>query len=168
MADKIKVYYPATLTDTPIAFDDGLPANTDYTNDNKDIEGIDTVEVGQIYRTIYATEVVSVSFDTSKSRILGTFTFAESGAIQIGKYVNGESGQIQLTPNGIVATNSSGDTTFALDGTTGDATFSGTLTSGSIITGAIDVGDNSVIIDGINKRIVINDGTTNRIVIGEV
>lgn len=36
------------------------------------------------------------------------------------------------------------------------------------MTGSINVGSSAVLIDGVNGRIVINDGSTNRIVIGNV
>ncbi len=40
--------------------------------------------------------------------------------------------------------------------------------TGQNLTGSINVGVSSVLIDGVNKRILINDGTSNRIVIGNV
>lgn len=35
-----------------------------------------------------------------------------------------------------------------------------------ILSGKIIVGDNKITIDGVNKRIIINDGTNNRVLIG--
>jgi hypothetical protein len=82
-----------------------------------------------------AREVIGTSLNSKTKAILGEFTFEQLGAIKIGKYINGVSGEIDISPNGISATNVNGDVTFALDGTTGDATFKGTVTAGSIVTG---------------------------------
>lgn len=80
------------------------------------------------------------------------------------------SGDIKISPSGIVARNTSGLTTFAIDGETGNATFAGELQSGSLITGQITVGNNTWIIDGDpdNPQIVLyNDGIP-EIVLGVV
>ena len=89
-----------------------------------------------------------------------------SGALQIGKYESGVSGDLRISPNGIVARNSSGMTTFALDGDTGSAVFMGEIQAGAIITGLVSVGNNNVVIDGENQRMIVNDGQTDRILIG--
>jgi hypothetical protein len=57
---------------------------------------------------------------------------------------------------GIKIYNDEGDLVF--DVTSGDANIASTVT----------VGNNSIVLDGENRRILINDGTTNRIVIGEI
>jgi hypothetical protein len=88
-----------------------------------------------------AREVISKALDTSSQRILGSFNFGETGALQVGKYELGVSGDLRISPNGLSARNSAGDTTFAIDGTTGDATFLGTVAAGSIITGYLAVGE---------------------------
>lgn len=115
-----------------------------------------------------ANDVISDSFDTQNRRILMEYEFAKSGAIQIGEYEEGESGDIRISPSGITARNSSGDTTFTLDGTTGDATFKGTVAAGSLIAGRTDIGvaNGNVYIDGANRRIIISDGTNDRILLG--
>ncbi len=113
-----------------------------------------------------ATELLSSALNTKSKKILAEFTFTQSGSISIGQYENGVSGDIRITPNGITARNMAGDTTFALDADTGNAVFKGSVQSGSIITGEVNVGNNSVIIDGENKRIIINDGTNDRILLG--
>jgi hypothetical protein len=116
---------------------------------------------------IIAVETIGTSLDTQSKRILGSYEFGELGAIQVGKYVNGVTGDLRLTPDGITARNSSGVTTFSLDGTTGSATFLGTISAGSLIAGAVQVGGASVLIDGANTRILITDETsTPRILIG--
>lgn len=135
--EDIKIYYPNEITDNPIGMDESNAVEVDYTKNAAYVESAGVIPENSIYTGLNATDVVSVSIDTTRSRILGTYTFSESGSIQIGKYVNGVSGQIQITPDGITATNSSGTNTFNLDGTTGDATFYGTIAAGSIVAGYV-------------------------------
>jgi len=115
-----------------------------------------------------ANTVISDSFDTQSRRILDAYEFAKNGSLQVGEYEEGVSGDIRISPNGIVARNSDGDTTFTIDGVTGDATFKGTITAGSLIAGRTDIGSigGNVFIDGENNRIIISDGTNDRILIG--
>lgn len=79
-------------------------------------------------------------FDTDSKTILSDFTFGTSGALQIGTYSDGVSGDIRISPNGILGRNKSGDTTFSLNGTTGDATFGGTLVAASGTFGTVTAG----------------------------
>lgn len=162
--EDIKIYYPSELQDTEIGTDTGLSSNITSTKENSVVESINTVSDSNIQISRVANEIVGISLDTLKSRILGTYTFSDSGSIQIGKYVSGVSGQIQLTPDGITATNSSGATTFAIDGTTGDATFLGTISAGSIVTGYLSVGsaasDVNSGLTGINADRVSISGST--------
>lgn len=87
-----------------------------------------------------AVDVISDSLDTASRRILGAFTFGTVGGIQIGTFSFGIEGQITISPDGIVAEDINGDTTFALDGTTGDAVFKGTVRAGSLISGDLTLG----------------------------
>jgi len=125
-------------------------------------------------------DIINSKLDTQAGNILGEFEFGASGAIQIGTYENGVSGDIRISPTGIVARNADGDNTLAIDGDTGDATFLGTLAAGSVvacdvsasqitagtIAAAANLGSSSVILDGANKRIIVNDGTNDRVLIG--
>lgn len=115
-----------------------------------------------------ANTVISDSINTQSRRILDTYEFAKQGAIQVGEYENGVRGDIRISPSGIIARNSNGDITFTIDGTTGDATFKGTIAAGSLIAGRTDIGTvgGNVFIDGTNNRIIISDGTNDRILIG--
>lgn len=183
-----------------------------------------------------AHELLGSALNTRSKKILQEFEFAMSGAIQIGKYESGVSGDVKISPSGIVARNKSGLISFALDGDTGDAIFRGTVQAGSLIsasdiiggsinindvfyvdengnveatsinitggtinindaftvdingnvvatsatfgqyiskagtsqafTGNMNVGASNVKIDGANKRIIINDGSNDRILIG--
>lgn len=65
------------------------------------------------------------AINTASSSILGSFTFGVSGALQIGTYSPGVSGDLKISPSGILARNSSGSTTFSINGTTGVAVLSG-------------------------------------------
>ena len=87
-------------------------------------------------QTIHASEVMSSALDTQSRTILAGFVFGQLGAIQIGNYVNGVSGQTVISPNGIVGTNKNGTNTFTIDGVTGDATFAGQIVGGTIVIGS--------------------------------
>jgi heat shock protein HslJ len=104
-----------------------------------------------------ATELISTVLNTRSQTIMGEFEFTQQGAIKIGKYVNGVSGEINISPNGIVAKDSSGNITFVLYGDKGGAAFSGTLQAGTVIGGAVAVGDGSILIDGETKRMIFYD-----------
>ena len=80
---------------------------------------------------IITSAALNSKLDTAAGTILGQFALTGSGALQIGTYTNGSSGDIRITPNGITARNSSGATTFSLDGTTGAAIFKGDITGAS-------------------------------------
>ena len=115
-----------------------------------------------------ANTVISDSFDTQSRRILAEYEFAKQGALQIGEYVEGESGDVRISPSGIIGRNLDGDITFSLDAVTGDATFRGTVAAGSLIAGRTDIGiaNGNVWIDGDEVRIMISDGTHDRILLG--
>ncbi len=113
---------------------------------------------GQIFPTKkIAVELIGSSLNTKSKKILAEFQFTETGALQIGKYINGLQGDIRISPNGITARNAAGITTFALDGETGDAVFAGTIQAGTIIGGNVAVGDSDIQIDGENKRMIFYD-----------
>lgn len=113
-----------------------------------------------------AVELLSSALNTRSKKVLGNFELAGSGGFQIGKYENGVSGDVRLTPNGMTARDSAGNTTFSLDGTDGSAVFKGEVQAGSLISGIVRVGNNNVIIDGANQRIIINDGNNDRAILG--
>lgn len=84
---------------------------------------------------IVAHETLSQSLNTETKRILGEYSFESLGAIRIGEFSQGVSGEIDISPDGIIGKNVNGDITFAIDGTTGDATFKGEITGGTISIG---------------------------------
>ena len=103
-------------------------------------------------------DVINARLDSSAKQILDAFTFGTSGAIQIGTYVNGVSGDIRISPNGIVGRNSAGNNTFTINGTTGNATFAGDLSaatgtfSGTVTASALIVGTSASTIEtGANR-----------------
>lgn len=70
---------------------------------------------------------VDNALNTALSSILGAFTFGVSGAIQIGTYEAGVSGDIRISPTGLVGRDKSNNYTLTLDASTGDAFFAGTV-----------------------------------------
>lgn len=132
--ENIKIYYPNEIKDTPL-YEAGSESSTKDTG----VESQDTISPTEIPYNL-ASDVINASLDTQKRRILADYGFSESGAIQIGKYVSGSSGDIRISPNGLVGRNTAGTTTFSIDGTTGNATFLGTISAGSVVTGYLIVG----------------------------
>lgn len=171
--DTVKVYENQTIADLPFPQEQQAAMPTTgsgsgvFSNERIPDEGFPEKRI--------ATEVIGEALNTRSQKILAEFGFTPSGAIQIGTYQNGVSGDIRISPSGIVARNISGLVTFTLDGDTGDAVFKGTVqasrfVSESLITGLIDVGLGTgyVRLDGDKNRIVVHDGTNPRIVIGNV
>lgn len=161
-----KVYYPEVIQDTPFP-------NDEVAIDNPGAEGGDTISPAVTKDQAFpvkriAQETISQSLNTKSRKILAEFQFTEMGAIQVGKYENGVSGDTRLSPNGILARNKSGDTTFGLDATTGDATFKGEIKSGSLVTGLVVVGDEALVLDGASRTIIVNDGNNDRVLIGNL
>lgn len=165
-----KIYTSETIEDVqfPTLITDTTTALGSATNTSSQLSPNEVPEQAFPRQTI-ANDVISSSFDSQQRRILGEYEFAVNGALQIGKYVSGTSGDVRITPDGIVGRNSAGATTFSIDAVTGDATFKGTIAAGSLIAGRTDIGvsNGNVYIDGANARIIISDGTYDRILIGK-
>jgi len=93
------------------------------------IDGTSTIG-GRIASTLATAIDVSGHFadaaiSTATSTILGSFTFGVSGALQIGTYENGVTGDVKISPTGILGRDKLGDTTFSLNGETGVAVLNG-------------------------------------------
>lgn len=167
MSDE-KVYTPEVIEENPLPDSSvAVPLQTSQPGN----KSAGTMEQVQIKERGYpgkkvAHELMSAALNTRTRRILEKFEFTPSGSLQIGDYQEGDSGDIQISPNGIVARDVFGNTTFALDGTDGSAVFAGTIQTGALISGVVAVGDNSVVIDGESRSIIINDGTNDIILIG--
>lgn len=108
---------------------------------------------------VIAHETISTTLDTRIKKIKGEYTFNKEGAIIVGGYVAGVSGEIAISPDGITGKNVNGETTFAIDGTSGDAVFKGEIKSGSVVS------EGDVTISG-QGAFIVNDGTYDRIIIG--
>ena len=97
------------------------------------------------------------AISTATSTIITPFTFGISGALQIGSYVNGTSGDLRISPSGILARNSSGSTTFSINGTTGVATITGLVVGTNVAIGtAAATADMTTIVGGIVTTSYVN------------
>lgn len=165
--DNIKVYEPETIPDTPFPQEGPVDyGSVTPTGGGQTLSPTTTKE--QTFPTKrVAVELLSTALNTRTRKILQEFEFTEFGGIKVGNYENGISGDIRITSAGIVARNSSGINTIAIDGETGDATFAGTLQSGTLISGLVVVGNNALIFDGEERRIMVNDETNDIILIGK-
>lgn len=164
MAD-LKIYESEVIQDAPLPNQGEVDGNISQQTSGS-VYGSETIQDQPLPVKKYAQELLSKTLNTVSQKILGAYTFTQHGAIQIGKYLAGQSGEIKISPDGIVAKNKNGDTTFALDGDTGDATFKGTLKAGTLI-----AGDDNVIIEQAGNnggRIILFSNGLPSIVIGEV
>jgi hypothetical protein len=133
-----KVYYPETITDTPMP----NQAEASYDSSQASSGGVlNTTKISDnsLPTKKIAVELISTSLNTKSKKILGEFELVESGGFQIGKYQNGVSGDLRITPNGLTARDLAGITTFAIDGETGSAVFKGTVQAGTLIGGDSNV-----------------------------
>ena len=156
-----KVYYPATIADEPFPSQVGVadygatssPSGSGegqtYTPSKTDDQSLPTKKI--------AVELIGQALNTRSKKILQEFQFTPSGALQIGIFTVGVNGDIRISPLGIVARNSAGLVTFSLDGESGDAIFKGSIQAGSLITGAVAVGDGNILIDGDSRRMIFYD-----------
>lgn len=157
--------YPDTIDDQPFPGSEETAAVV-YNNSGSVIKQTEISAKAPVSRQP-ALEVISSVLNTQSRKILGEFSFIRQGALQIGEYQTGISGDVRITPNGITARDSANNTTFNLDGQTGNASFSGTIRAGSVVSGSVAVGNNNVIIDGDSNRFIIyDDEGVPRILIG--
>jgi len=165
MADE-KVYTQPTIDDSPFPNQTGEEITGESSSSSKDTYSSDVMADKAPPKKRIAVEVIGTALNTQARKIIDVFEFIKQGAIQIGEYVSGISGDIRISPSGIVARNSAGNITFTLDGELGSAVFSGEIRSGTIVTGSVVVGNNSLILDGVERQIIVNDGTNDIILIG--
>lgn len=156
------VYTPETITDNQYSSEGIAPTSVSSSNTPVSTTTPETqtnpYTVKPNTEKIVAFDVIGLSIDTHKQVILGNYSFGQVGALAIGEYVPGESGDIRISPNGIIARNVNGDITILIDGTTGDVTVKGTITAGSLVTG-------NVVVQGAGAFIV-NDGSYDVILLG--
>ena len=155
--DDNKIYYPAVIDENPFPTTEGEQDFGSTQQTSKGEYSSQTIKPKTFPTKRIAYEVLGSALNTRSRRILAEFEFTQSGALQIGKYENGVSGDIRISPNGLVGRDSAGLTTFAIDATTGNVVFKGEVQAGAFISGLVIVGDNSVVIDGENKRMVFYD-----------
>lgn len=126
MVSEEKVYTPEVIQDSAFPQEQSVDSTITQVV-NKDVLSSPTIKDRSFPKKIIAHETISSALNTKSKKILAEFEFTKQGAIQIGEYTNGVSGDIKISPNGIIARNKSGITTFAIDGDTGDAIFSGEI-----------------------------------------
>jgi len=133
MTDNDKIYYPEVI-DSYVLPETVAPTDNASSSASGQTLILPTSQVSETFpdRNV-SREVISQALNTKSKKILGDFSFGQVGAISIGSYESGVSGDIRITPSGIVARNSSGVTTVSIDGDTGDAVFSGTVTASAIV-----------------------------------
>ena len=162
-----KIYYPTEISDAPFP----EQTNTSTSVDQPTSSGVTTVPAtknNSFPSKKIAVELLSTALNTKSKKVLQEFTLVDQGAFRVGKYENGVSGEVAMTSAGITAKNKSGNTTFTLDGDTGDAVFSGTIQTGTLVSGLVIVGNNRLVFDGEAGRITVNDGINNIIAIGNL
>lgn len=164
---KEKIYYPETIEDTPFPLQEGAVSFDIDQKTSNDKYGAKEVKSRDFPTRRVAYELLGSALNTRSRKILAEFEFTQTGAIQIGDYKNGESGDLRISPNGITARDSSGLTTFAIDGDTGNAVFKGEIQAGAFISGLVVVGDNNLIMDGEAIRFIVNDDYNDRVLIGK-
>jgi len=92
------------------------------------------------------------AISTADGTILGEFTFGNSGAIQIGTYESGVTGDIRISPTGILGRDKTGATTFSINGTTGVA-----VLNGLVVGTNVDIG---TAVDSIGVTTIIDNTVT--------
>jgi len=152
-----KVYHPTEIADNPFPGQEGAIGTDTLAGVGGQVVTAEKIKDNPFPQKRVAVELLSVTFNTKTKKILAEYKFSPSGAIQIGELVAGVSGDLRISPDGIVARDSAGNTTFVLDGTDGSAVFKGEVRAGTFISGLVIVGDNSVVIDGANRRQVFYD-----------
>lgn len=168
MSNDLKVYTPSEIEETPFPQEGQASFQTTQSTSNETYSPKTTKEVDFPDRRV-AHEVLSAALNTRSKKILQPFEFTQSGALQIGNYQEGVNGDIRISGAGIVARNSLGSNTFVLDSETGDAFFAGTIQTGTLISGLVVVGNNSIILDGDanSPRILLYNNDIPEILIGE-
>ena len=160
-----KILSQQVIQDEPFP-DEEIESFNTSTSSSGGVSGATKINSQDLPKKRVAVELLSSVLNTKSMNILGEFDLVDKGGFKVGTFALGESGEISYTSDGITARNKDGLTTFAIDGSDGSAVFRGQIRAGSLVTGEVIVGDNRVIIDGENSRILINDGTNDRILIG--
>lgn len=163
---ELKVYTAQVITDVPFELEGTSPIDTKTSQSSaNETYGPATIDDQSLPPQRVARILLSDSLNTVSKKILQEYQFTQQGAIQVGEYQSGVSGDIRISPNGITARDLAGNTTFDLDGDTGDAAFKGRLEAGSIV-----AGDGNIVMEESSKgngRIVFYNAGIPAIVIGD-
>lgn len=159
--DDNKVYEPEVVSESPYPNEIISPIGL---NESGATSGTVTPQVSRernLPKKRIAYEVLSTAINTRSRKVLEQFQLQQSGGFKIGNYQDGTSGEVSITPNGLVAKNSSGIETMVLDGETGDAIFAGELRTGSLVTGTVEITDGNIAMynDGVLEIFIGDDGT---------
>ena len=122
-----KIYKPEEIKNNPFPEQIETLDFSDSQTSSGQIENQAKIKDQRVPRKRVSRETIASALNTKSKKILGEFTFTEGGAIRVGVYSPGVSGDLRITPNGLTARNESGITTFAIDGTTGNAVFKGSI-----------------------------------------
>jgi hypothetical protein len=133
---------PKSIIDKAIALINGSVLTTSGKNTNPvtadaDVETPQEIPDKIPPQPVIAQDVSGQSFDSQTKVFKAPFKFEQLGGLTIGEYIHLVSGQIEITRDGITATDLNGVVTFHLDGATGGATFLGTVVAGTILAGTI-------------------------------
>lgn len=128
-----KIYTPEVISDTPFPDQNQESLDSSQSGASTGVYSPMTIKDQPLPRPVVAHELLNNRLNTKTGNILGQFNFQPSGALQIGLYKDGETGDIRISPNGIVARDRYGINTFTLDGETGDALFRGTIMAGDVV-----------------------------------
>lgn len=134
-----QVYTPETMADTPFPQSDQQSASVTQSTTNQVYGQASTVDTALPTPQI-ASQVLGDTLNTTSKKILQEFTFTKTGALQMGDFQQGISGDLRIDEFGIVARNKGGDITISVDGDTGNAVFAGIISALSVISGQITLG----------------------------
>jgi hypothetical protein len=150
-----RVYEPEVQQDNP--FPSGVVESVSQTQGSGNTITPTTTKEKSFPTRRIATELISTALNTKSKKIMQEFELTQSGGFKIGNFKDGVSGEILITPSGIVTKDKTGLVTIAMYGEDGSGVFKGSIQAGSLITGIVDVGDNSIVIDGEAKRMIFYD-----------
>lgn len=95
-----------------------------------------------------AGHFADAAISTATGTILGAFTFGASGAIQIGTYQAGVTGDIRISPTGILGRDKDNNMTFSINAMTGVAVVSGLVVGTNVGIGTAQTAANVTTIVG--------------------
>lgn len=126
-----KIYTPTVIEDNPLPtqIDSSVVSSGSATNQ---VYSAQKTTDSNFPQSNYSKETLSQSLNTKTKKILGSYKFTKGGSMQVGEYTEGESGEIKISPDGIVAKNKNGENTFTVDGDTGDVVVKGIVQAGDV------------------------------------